>query len=112
MATAHLILGLLANQPRHGYDVKTLHSQRFPRVKPLALGQVYATLHRLERDGLIRLARRDRRCGPERNTYAVTEAGLFVFYSPSTDQHRDRSRRSRRRRLSGPSRRPLDCPSR
>lgn len=70
-----LILGLLANQPRHGYDVKTLHDQRFPRAKPIALGQVYATLHRLERDGLIRLAQRDRRCGPERTIYAVTEAG-------------------------------------
>jgi DNA-binding PadR family transcriptional regulator len=75
MATAHLILGLLANQPRHGYDVKTMHDQQFPRAKPLALGQVYATLHRLERDGLIRTAGRDRRYGPERTTYAVTEAG-------------------------------------
>ncbi|WP_410814956.1 PadR family transcriptional regulator [Micromonospora sp. 067-2] len=75
MATAHLILGLLVDQPRHGYDLKKLHDQRRPHGKPLAFGQVYATLRRLERDGLVRRVEQQRRSGPDRAPYVMTEAG-------------------------------------
>ena len=51
--TAHVVLGLLAGGPRHGYELKRAHDQRLPQAKPLAFGQVYATLARLARDGLV-----------------------------------------------------------
>lgn len=75
MSTAHLLLGLLSVGPQHGYDLKRTHDERLPQAKPLAFGQVYATLGRLERDGLVAQAGQDRDGGPDRTTYAITDAG-------------------------------------
>ena len=72
MSTAHVLLGLLAGGPRHGYDLKRSHDQRLPQAKPLAYGQVYATLGRLERDGLVAPAGHDRDGGPDRTSYRLT----------------------------------------
>ena len=75
MSTAHVLLGLLAAGPRHGYDLKRAHDDRLPRAKPLAYGQVYATLGRLERDGLVSEAGQDREGGPDRTSYEITDDG-------------------------------------
>ena len=75
MSTAHVLLGLLAGGPRHGYDLKRAHDDRLPRAKPLAYGQVYATLGRLERDGLVTEAGQDREGGPDRTSYEITDEG-------------------------------------
>lgn len=75
MSTAHVLLGLLAIGPRHGYDLKRAHDERLPRAKPLAFGQVYATLGRLERDGYVVESGQDREGGPDRTSYTITEAG-------------------------------------
>jgi len=75
MSTAHVLMGLLAGGPRHGYDLKRSHDQRLPQAKPLAYGQVYATLGRLERDGLVAPAGHDRDGGPDRTSYRLTERG-------------------------------------
>ncbi|MEV4753560.1 PadR family transcriptional regulator [Micromonospora sp. NPDC049559] len=75
MSTAHLLLGLLAAGARYGYELKRSHDERLPRAKPLAYGQVYATLGRLERDGLVEQAGQDREGGPDRTSYALTGAG-------------------------------------
>jgi DNA-binding PadR family transcriptional regulator len=75
MSTAHVLLGLLAGEPKHGYDLKRAHDARLPRAKPLAFGQVYATLARLARDGLVTAVGQDRDAGPDRTWYALTEAG-------------------------------------
>ncbi|HET6634379.1 MAG TPA: PadR family transcriptional regulator [Streptomyces sp.] len=72
---AHVLLALLAAGPLHGYDLKKAHDQRFPQAKPLAFGQVYATLGRLERDALIEQAGQSREGGPDRTRFALTEAG-------------------------------------
>jgi DNA-binding PadR family transcriptional regulator len=75
MSTSHLLLGLLSVGPQHGYDLKRTHDERLPQAKPLAFGQVYATLGRLERDGLVEQAGQERDGGPDRTTYAITDAG-------------------------------------
>nr|WP_296067652.1 PadR family transcriptional regulator [uncultured Actinoplanes sp.] len=75
MSTAHVLLGLLAAGPRHGYDLKRAHDEQLPRAKPLAFGQVYATLGRLERDGFVTESGQDRDGGPDRTSYVITEAG-------------------------------------
>ncbi|GAA4063505.1 PadR family transcriptional regulator [Nonomuraea soli] len=75
MSIAHVLLGLLAEGPKHGYELKKGHDERLPGNRPLAYGQVYATLQRLERDGLAEVAETQREGGPERTVYAVTEAG-------------------------------------
>lgn len=75
MSIGHVFLGLLMDGPAHGYDLKREHDARFPGAKPLAYGQVYATLARLERDGLAEVAETSQASGPERTTYAITSAG-------------------------------------
>lgn len=75
MSVGHVLLGVLSAGPAHGYDLKREHDSRFPSAKPLAFGQVYATLSRLERDGLVEVAETTRDGGPERTTYALTGSG-------------------------------------
>src|ERR1044071_3658887 len=75
MSPSHVILGLLAGAPKHGYDLKRAHDERMPRAKPLAFGQVYATIGRLTRDGLVAQAGHARAGGPDRTSYAITPAG-------------------------------------
>lgn len=75
MSVGHALLGILARGPAHGYDLKREHDARFPGAKPLAYGQVYATLARLERDGHVQVAEMAQGGGPERTVYAMTSEG-------------------------------------
>lgn len=75
VSVSHAILGILAGGPAHGYDLKREHDARFPGAKPLAYGQVYATLARLERDGHAEIAETAKGGGPERTVYALTPEG-------------------------------------
>lgn len=75
MSIGHVLLGVLAAGPAHGYDLKREHDSRFPSAKPLAYGQVYSTLARLERDGLVEVAETSQDGGPERTSYALTSTG-------------------------------------
>jgi DNA-binding PadR family transcriptional regulator len=70
-----VLLGLLQRGPGHGYELKAAHDDWFPAAKPLAFGQVYASLGRLERDGLVESVETQQEGGPERTVYALTEAG-------------------------------------
>jgi DNA-binding PadR family transcriptional regulator len=79
MSTGHVLLGLLAGRPHHGYELKQAHDAVLPQAKPLAFGQVYATLGRLERDGLVTPAATDRAGGPERTTFALTDSGRVAL---------------------------------
>jgi DNA-binding PadR family transcriptional regulator len=75
MSTRHILLGLLASGPSHGYDLKRRHDERFPQARPLAYGQVYTTLQRLVRDGLAEVEGTGADGGPERTTYRSTDDG-------------------------------------
>ncbi|MFC7882452.1 PadR family transcriptional regulator [Streptomyces sp. NPDC057376] len=75
MSTRHILLGLLASGPSHGYDLKRRHDERFPQARPLAYGQVYTTLQRLVRDGLAEVDGTASDGGPERTAYRTTEEG-------------------------------------
>lgn len=76
MSFGHVILGLLEPQPRHGFALKTVYDERFSRGKPLGVGQVYAALSRLQRDGLAELVTVEAGDGPDRRVYAVTPSGV------------------------------------
>ncbi|WP_326772889.1 PadR family transcriptional regulator [Streptomyces sp. NBC_01445] len=75
MSTRHVLLGLLAGGPSHGYDLKRRYDERFPQARPLAYGQVYTTLQRLVRDGLVEVEGTDSDGGPERTLYRSTTEG-------------------------------------
>jgi len=67
------VLGLLSSGPLHGYEVKTRFEAMFGGTWDVNIGQVYTTLQRLERDGLIEHSgeRGDR----GRQAYALTGQG-------------------------------------
>lgn len=73
--TSLTLLGLLSREPTYGYDLKHSHDRYFGAGKPLAFGQVYATLARLIRDGLITLVGEEAGGGPDRKRYAITAQG-------------------------------------
>jgi DNA-binding PadR family transcriptional regulator len=75
MSMADVLLALLVGGPSHGYDLKRGHDSWFDQAKPLAFGQVYATLARLERDGLVAIAHTEAGSGPDRTIYELTPAG-------------------------------------
>jgi DNA-binding PadR family transcriptional regulator len=62
--------------PRHGYDLKRSYDELFAEMRPLRFSQIYATLARLERDGLVELVEGENGLGPERKTYAITDDGV------------------------------------
>ncbi len=76
MSIATTFLGLLEGGPRHGYDLKRSYDERFGRDKPLAYGQVYATLARLLKHGLVTVEAVEPGEGPERKRYAITPDGV------------------------------------
>lgn len=75
VSVPHALLGLLATGERHGYDLRRQYGRRFPAARPLAAAQVYATLERLQRDGLVRPGDAERGGGPERTPYTLTATG-------------------------------------
>lgn len=80
MSLSRVLLGMLADGPAHGYDLKREHDARFPGAKELPYGQVYAALQRLQRDGLVEVAETRQEAGPERTVYCLTEAGRGALH--------------------------------
>lgn len=53
MSVRHAMLALLTDGPRYGLQLRQDFEARTGEVWPLNVGQVYTTLQRLERDGLV-----------------------------------------------------------
>ena len=53
MSIRHALLSLLSEGPKYGLRLREEFESRSGEIWPLNVGQVYATLQRLERDGLI-----------------------------------------------------------
>ena len=71
MSVRHSLLAVLSAGPMHGYGLKTEFEAATGDVWPLNVGQVYTTLGRLERDGLVS-AGTD---ADGQKVYQITEAG-------------------------------------
>ncbi|MFG2829209.1 PadR family transcriptional regulator [Streptomyces sp. NPDC048434] len=76
MSIGHTLLGLLESGPRHGYDLKRAFDERFGQDRPLHYGQVYSTMSRLLKNGLVEVDAVEAGAGPERKRYAITDAGV------------------------------------
>jgi DNA-binding PadR family transcriptional regulator len=72
MSVKHGLLALLGRGSRYGYQLRAEFEHATGGTWPLNIGQVYTTLARLERDGLVR-ALPDADGG--QRPYALTEAG-------------------------------------
>lgn len=53
MSVRHALLALLSEGPKYGLRLQREFEERTGEVWPLNVGQVYTTLQRLERDGLV-----------------------------------------------------------
>jgi PadR family transcriptional regulator, regulatory protein PadR len=76
-----LVLSLLEDQPRHGYDISKLIEIRSGGLLSFHVTSLYPLLHRLENDGLIEgkwVEKADQR---RRRYYRLTAAGRQVLRS-------------------------------
>jgi DNA-binding PadR family transcriptional regulator len=72
VSVRHALLALLSEGPKYGLQLRLEFEARTGEVWPLNVGQVYTTLQRLERDGLVQADADDR--GPQR-AYRITPDG-------------------------------------
>jgi DNA-binding PadR family transcriptional regulator len=77
VSVRHAVLGLLAQRPRHGYELRAAFEavaggEENWDVKP---AQIYATLTRMEQGGLVAKRSVEQDGGPEKRIYTITSAG-------------------------------------
>ena len=73
MSVRHALLALLSEGPKYGLQLRQEFEARTGEVWPLNVGQVYTTLQRLERDGLVESDDADGD-GPQKR-FRITAAG-------------------------------------
>src|SRR6202046_5828738 len=73
MSLRHALLALLSEGPKYGLQLREEFEARTGEVWPLNVGQVYTTLQRLERDGLVE-SEGDGQEGPQKG-FRITAAG-------------------------------------
>jgi len=74
MSVRYGLLALLDEAPSHGYHLKTAFEHRTGGNWALNIGQVYTTIQRLERDGLVESIGGDP-ADDDRREYRITTAG-------------------------------------
>jgi DNA-binding PadR family transcriptional regulator len=92
VAIKHALLGLLAEGPKHGYELKTAFDETIGERWSLNIGQVYSTLNRLARDGYVVLEEEvEQETRPDKKIYAITTAGqeeLFRWLAEPVEKPR------------------------
>lgn len=74
MSVRHALLALLTEGPKYGLQLRREFEARTGEVWPLNVGQVYTTLQRLERDGLIE-SDGEGDVGPQKSFRLTAEGG-------------------------------------
>lgn len=95
MSVRYALLGLLAQRPRHGYDLHAafeavVGGERNWDVKP---AQIYTTLARLAEGGLVAQEAVEQGGGPEKRIYALTPTGrqeLAQWFDAGIDREHQR----------------------
>jgi len=72
MSIRHALLALLSEGPKYGLQLRQDFESRTGEVWPLNVGQVYTTLQRLERDGLVESQGSG---GGPQNVFTITPTG-------------------------------------
>jgi len=93
-----VILGLLALQPAHGYELleRFKSKEQLGRIWTMSTSQLYAVLNRLNEEGAVTGRRLLPKDGPPRTQYTITEKGhslvhTWLFeHNPSSSIHRIR----------------------
>ncbi len=90
MIIRNSFLTILAAHPAHGYGLKSSFEASTGGAWRLNAGQVYSTLSRLERDGLIQSSEAD---SPERRSWSITDDGqaaVASWYDTPVDNRSNR----------------------
>ncbi len=95
MSFRHAVLGLLAQRPRHGYELRAAFEavaggEENWDVKP---AQIYTTLTRMEKSGLVVEQGVEQDGGPEKRIYALTPTGyaaLREWFTEGTEPEHQR----------------------
>jgi DNA-binding PadR family transcriptional regulator len=74
-AVQYAILALLAQRARHGYDLRDAFEAALGGNWPLNSGQIYSSLERLSRDGLVVELGTERSGGPDKRVWTLTASG-------------------------------------
>ncbi len=69
------LLGILARQPQHGYELKRTFEQITGGFWQLNYGQIYQTLDRLESEGFVTFRVESEDNVPDRKVYRITSEG-------------------------------------
>ncbi len=81
MSVRHGILGMLARNPQHGYELKNSFEEASGGFWNINYGQIYITLDRLVKEGLVKFDFEPggEGKGHERKIYSVTPKGLSTL---------------------------------
>jgi DNA-binding PadR family transcriptional regulator len=80
MSVRHGLLALLASGPSHGYDLKLRYEASTGGTRWVNGGQIYTTLRRLERDGLIETMA-EASSEDEKTVYRLTDRGCTELHA-------------------------------
>lgn len=86
MSVRHALLALLSEEPKYGLQLRQEFESGTGEVWPLNVGQVYMTLQRLERDGLVE-SDGEAEEGPQK-AYVLTDTGreeLMLWLGPPSE---------------------------
>lgn len=76
MSIKHSLLGILADGPLHGYELKEVFDEKVGSLWNINIGQIYNTLRLLERDGFVTCRSEEHEGrGPSRKVYEITNSG-------------------------------------
>ena len=75
MSIKYAILGILTEKDQHGYELKAEFDARVGEFWSLNFGQIYSTLDRLEKEGLVTHDRQSQEKRPDRKIFSVTDQG-------------------------------------
>lgn len=79
MSVKYGLLGLLARQAQHGYELRRTFEQLTGGFWQLNQGQIYQSLLALETEGLVRFTVEHDDAAPDRKVYDVTPAGRVAL---------------------------------
>ena len=71
----YAMLGLLVDGPRHGYELKSSYEGELLPTARVNFGQVYTTLERLSREGLVEFEEVNQAERPDKKVYSITTEG-------------------------------------
>src|SRR5438093_12155710 len=106
MSVRHALLALLSEGPKYGLQLRQEFEAKTGEVWPLNVGQVYTTLQRLERDGLVESDDAEAE-GPQK-TFHLTDDGAEELHdwlrTPGGEDARPRAKSGIRAPLALPAR--------